>query len=402
MAGSFPPQAHRVLTNERVAWNVNGDTILGLPRLAVRNGTVSDHGSLRIAVVAPPWFEIPPEGYGGIEDMVATLVEGLSERGHDVTLIAAGGDRTEATFAPTFRSTPDGLGGPNTMAIELVHAQRTDERLRAGEFDIVHDHSAVGPLFAPYRDCPTVMTVHGPVQGWMKQVYRSLRSVHLVAISNAQRASSPELPWITTVYNGIDVASFPLVEEKDDHLVFLGRMNPEKGVAEAVEVARRIGRKLLIAAKCDEEAEKQYFEELVRPNLGDHAVFLGDVDGPQKRELLGRAAALLFPIQWEEPFGLVMVEAMASGTPVLATRRGSAPEVVDDGVTGFVCDDLDEMVEAFPRVAGLVPARIRERAFERFDGSRMTGGYEGAYRAAIEAGRAPELGPTTERVSARG
>jgi glycosyltransferase involved in cell wall biosynthesis len=209
--------------------------------------------------------------------------------------------------------------------------------------------------------------------------------VHLVAISDAQRASAPDLPWIGTVHNGIDVASFPLIERKGEHVVFLGRMNPEKGVAEAVEVARRIGRKLLIAAKCDEEAEEKYFEERIRPYLSDRAVFIGDVDGAEKREFLGRASALLFPIQWEEPFGLVMVEAMACGTPVLATRRGSVPEVVEQGVTGFVCDDLDEMVDAYAHVGELAPARIRERAFERFDGSRMTDGYEAVYRAALRA-----------------
>ena len=350
---------------------------------------MSKDGKLRIAMVAPPWFEIPPEGYGGIEDMVATLIEGLNQRGHDVTLVAAGEDRTDARFAPTFRSPPDGLGGPDTMAIELIHAQRTNERLVEIEHDVVHDHSAVGPLFAPHRESPTVMTVHGPVSGWMKQVYRELRSVHLVAISDAQRASSPDLPWVGTVYNGIDVESFPLIEEKEDHVVFLGRMNPEKGVAEAVEVARRIGRKLLIAAKCNEEAEEKYFDEHVRPRLGKHAVFLGDVDGAEKRELLGRASALIFPIQWEEPFGLVMIEAMACGTPVLALGRGSVPEVVDEGVTGSVCDDLDEMVEAYPRMAELSPIRIRERAFERFDGSRMTDGYEAAYRTAVQAGHPP-------------
>ena len=132
------------------------------------------------------------------------------------------------------------------MAIEMVHAQRTNERLSEIEHDIVHDHSSVGPLFAPHREHPTVMTVHGPVTGWMKQVYRELRSVYLVALSHAQQAAGPALPWIGTVYNGIDFASFPLVEEKEDHVVFLGRMNPDKGVEEAVEVARRIGRKLLM------------------------------------------------------------------------------------------------------------------------------------------------------------
>lgn len=347
---------------------------------------MSNDGPLRIAMVAPPWFEIPPKGYGGIEDMVATLIEGLSRRGHEVTLVAAGEDRTDAEFAPTFRSPPEGLGGPDTMAIEMVHAQRTNERLSEIEHDIVHDHSSVGPLFAPHREHPTVMTVHGPVTGWMKQVYRELRSVYLVALSHAQQAAGPALPWIGTVYNGIDFASFPLVEEKEDHVVFLGRMNPDKGVEEAVEVARRIGRKLLIAAKCDEEAEEKYFEEHVRPRLSDNAIFIGDVAGVEKRELLGRASALLFPIQWEEPFGLVMIEAMACGTPVLATRRGSVPEVVDEGVTGFVCDDVDGMVEAYGRVQELAPIGVRERAFERFDGSRMTDGYEVVYRAALKAG----------------
>ena len=355
---------------------------------------------LRIAMVAPPWFEIPPEGYGGIEDMVATLVEGLDRRSHQVTLVAAGEDRTDARFVPTFRSPPDGLGGPDTMAIELIHAQRTNERLAEIEHDVVHDHSAVGPLFAPHRENPTVMTVHGPVTGWMKQVYRELRSVHLVAISDAQRASSPDLPWLGTVYNGIDVESFPLIEKKEDHLVFLGRMNPEKGVVEAVEVARRIGRKLLIAAKCNEEAEERYFDEHVRPRLGDDAVFIGDVDGAEKREFLGRASALLFPIQWEEPFGLVMIEAMACGTPVLATRRGSVPEVVERGVTGFVCDDLDGMVDAYARVAELAPLEIRQRAFERFDGSRMTDDYEAVYRAALKAGKAGATEEGTEPVAA--
>jgi glycosyltransferase involved in cell wall biosynthesis len=349
---------------------------------------MENEAPLRIAMVAPPWFEIPPEGYGGIEDMVATLTAGLSQRGHEVTLVAAGEDRTDATFVPTFPTPPEGLGGPDTTAIELIHAQRTNERLREIEHDIVHDHSTVGPLFAPHREHPTVMTVHGPVTGWMKQVYRELRSVHLVAISSAQRASGPDLPWIGTVYNGIEVASFPLIEEKEDHVVFLGRMNPEKGVAEAIEVARRIGRKLLIAAKCDEEDEEKYFEEHIRPHLSDNAIFIGDVDGAEKREFLGRASALLFPIQWEEPFGLVMIEAMACGTPVLATRRGSVPEVVDEGVTGFVAEDLDGIVEAYARVGELTPIRIRERAFDRFDGSRMTDRYEAVYRTALEGGYA--------------
>ena len=347
---------------------------------------MSSERTLRVAIVAPPWFEIPPDAYGGIEDMVGNLANGLTERGHEVTLVAAGEDRTLADFAPTFPSPPEGLGGPDTMAIELVHAQLTTERLRDLEVDVIHDHSAIGPLFAPYRQAPTVMTVHGPVEGWMRRVYRTLRSVSLVSISQAQRAAAGELPWTATVYNGIDVGSFPLVENKDDYLVFLGRMNPAKGACEAVEFARRVGRQLVLAAKCDEEAEVRFFDEEVRPRLGRGADFIGDVDADQKRELLGRAAALVFPIQWEEPFGLVMVEAMACGTPVLATRRGSVPEVVDDGITGFIRDDVDGLVEAFAGIEGLDPSRIRAQAFDRFNASHMIEGYEEAYRAAVDTG----------------
>ena len=336
--------------------------------------------------MAPPWYEIPPEGYGGIEDMVATLVNGLSERGHSVTLVAAGDDRTEADFAPTFASTPDGLGGPDTMAIEVVHAQLANDRIRELDVDLVHDHSAIGPLFAPYRAAPTVMTVHGPVAGWMREVYRVLRNVALVAISDAQKASAPELPWEGTVYNSIDVDSFPLQEEKDGYLAFLGRMNPDKGIPGAIEVARRLGRRLLIGAKCSDPAEVAYFEEVVEPLLGDGAEYLGDVAGAEKRELLGNASALVFPIEWEEPFGLVMVEAMACGTPVLATRRGSVPEVVEDGLTGFVCDDVDEIVERFESLDQLSPRKIRDRVRERFDSQHMTEGYEAVYRSVLANG----------------
>ena len=349
---------------------------------------LSDDSTLRIALVAPPWFQIPPEGYGGIEEMVARLVDGLGQRGHEVTLVAAGEDRTDADFASTLRTTPEGLGGPDTMAIELVHAQLANERLHEAGADIIHDHSAVGPLFAPYRDSPTVVTVHGPVAGWMRQVYRSLRSVSLVAISEAQRASAPELPWVDTVYNGIDVASYPLVEEKEDYLLFLGRIHPDKGVVESIEVARRLGRRLVIAAKCSDEPEKNYFDERVRPLLTSETDYVGDVDVTTKRELLGRAAALLFPIRWEEPFGLVMIESMACGTPVLATRRGSVPEVVDEGISGFIVDDVDEMVAAFRQIGDLSPRRIREQVFNRFDASLMTRRYEAAYRMVLD-GRQP-------------
>lgn len=337
---------------------------------------------LRVGMLAPPWYQIPPEGYGGIEDMVGTLVDGLARLGHPVTLVAAGDDRTDADFSPTFDENPEGLGGPDGMAIELIHAQRANQRLEETTLDVVHDHSAIGPLFAPYRPIPTIVTVHGPVSGWMRRVYASLRDVSLVAISDAQRRAAPDLPWVSTVHNGIDVDSYPFGSEKDDYLLFLGRMNPEKGVVEAIDVARRLGRRLVIAAKCSDPGEISYFERHVEPRL-DGAQYVGDVQGQEKEDLLAHATALLFPIQWEEPFGLVMVEAMACGTPVLALRRGSVPEVVRDGVSGFVCDDLDEMADAFWRLDELSKRHIREDA-RRFDASRMVEGYVATYRAVID------------------
>jgi glycosyltransferase involved in cell wall biosynthesis len=336
---------------------------------------------MKIAMVAPPWFEVPPEGYGGIEQMVATLVHGLERSGDEVTLIAAGENRTEAEFAQTFRSTPEGLGGPDSLPIELIHAQRTAELLRDLHVDVVHDHSVVGPLFAPYRSVPTVVTIHGPVAGWMRRLYASMRSVGLVAISNAQRADAPELPWVATVYNGIDVGAAPFRAEKGAWFLFLGRIHPTKGVREAIEVARAAGGRLLIAAKASDEAEQRYLEDEVQPLLAEDAVYLGDVDGTRKQELLADARALLFPIRWEEPFGLVMIEAMACGTPVVAMRRGSVPEVVDHDVTGFVCESIEEMVDACGQLGTLDPADIRQRCAERFDGSVMTRGYRDVYRS---------------------
>ena len=339
-----------------------------------------DDGSLRIAVVAPPWFDVPPRGYGGIEQMVATLVDGLGALGHHVTLFAAGEDGTQAELLRTFRSNPNGLGGPDSLPIELIHAQRAADRMAGLEVDLVHDHSVVGPLFAPYRRAPTIVTVHGPVVGWMRRLYGALRGVSYVAISDAQRLAAPELPWIGTVYNGIDVEAAPFREEKEGHLAFLGRMSPDKGAAAAIEVARRAGRRLLIAAKASEDDEREYLRTEVEPRLGEDAVYLGDLDAEAKMELLAGARALLFPIDWEEPFGLVMVEAMACGTPVIALRRGSVPEVVEDGHTGFVCDSIEEMVDACGRLDELDPVRVRRRCAERFDGRVMTEGYVDVYR----------------------
>jgi glycosyltransferase involved in cell wall biosynthesis len=338
-------------------------------------------GSLRVAVVAPPWFDVPPAGYGGIEQMVGTLVDGLTDRGHEVSLVAAGEDRTDAALLRTFRSPPRGLGSSESLPIELIHAQRAERRLRDLDVDVIHDHTVVGPVFSRSRSAPTVVTVHGPVEGWMRRLYGELEQVSLVAISDAQRASAPELPWIATVPNAIDVAAMPFGAEKEDFLLFLGRVHPTKGILDAIRIARRAGRRLLIAAKASDDEERRYLAAEVEPELGDGVEFLGDADADRKLDLLVRARALLFPIRWEEPFGLVMIEAMACGTPVIAARRGSVPEVVEDGVTGLICDGEDDFVEACDRVAALDAETIRRRCAVRFDTARMTGGYEQVYRS---------------------
>jgi glycosyltransferase involved in cell wall biosynthesis len=342
---------------------------------------------VRIAMVAPPWYDVPPDGYGGTEQLVGTLVDGLIQRGHDVVLIAAGEDRTEADLVRTFRVIPDGLGGPDSLPIELIHAAAAAERLDALDVDVVHDHGVVDPLFAPYRRAPTLVTVHGPLEGWMRRLYAAMRGVRFIAISDAQRATAPELPWLATVHNGIDVGAAPFRATKDDWFLFLGRIDPTKGVLDAIEIALRTGTRLLIAAKASDDDERRYLEEEVEPRLGDGVEFLGGVDADRKLDLLARARALLFPIRWEEPFGLVMIEAMACGTPVVAMRRGSVPEVVEHGRTGFVGDSIDDLVDACGRLHDLDPAEIRRACADRFDTARMAERYEAAYLEALESPR---------------
>jgi glycosyltransferase involved in cell wall biosynthesis len=343
-----------------------------------------DGSSLRVGMVAPPWFPIPPNGYGGIEAMVHWLVEGLVARGHQVVLIGAGVPATSAHYLQTYEDPPlDRMGTPFP---EVVHALMADEHLDELQVDVVHDHSLGGPLTARGRRAPTVLTAHGPVTGELGEYYRLLSRHHpLVAISESQRAMGPHLPWAATVYNAIPVDDYPFETEKDDYVLFLGRMSPEKAPDLAIRAARAAGRPIVLAAKCNEPAEHQYFDAHVRPLLGPDADWFGHADTDQKKKLLARASCLVFPIQWPEPFGIVLVEAMACGTPVVAMRQGSVPEVVVDGLTGYVCDQLAEMPAAIERVGALDPKACRQHVFDCFDVTDMVDGYEGVYRRAIAA-----------------
>jgi glycosyltransferase involved in cell wall biosynthesis len=252
---------------------------------------------------------------------------------------------------------------------------------------VVHDHSLAGPLTARARQVPTVVTAHGPVQDDLAAYYAHLGpGVYLVAISEFQRSRAPELPWVGVVHNAIPIDEYPFRADKEDFCLFLGRVNGEKAPDLAIEAARAAGRRIVLAAKCTEPDEQRYFEERVRPLLGDDAEWVGTADTEEKKDLLARAACLVFPIQWDEPFGLVMVEAMACGTPVVALRRGSVEEVVADGVSGYVRDRLEELPAAIRRTGELDPAACRDHVAGRFDVRTMADGYERIYRELAASG----------------
>jgi glycosyltransferase involved in cell wall biosynthesis len=337
---------------------------------------------LRVGMVAPPWFELPPSGYGGIEAMVYWLTEELVARGHDVTVISAGEDRTAARSRRTYPDAPSARLG-ETMP-EVLHAATAERHLSDLDLDLVHDHSLVGPLMSRGRPVPTVVTAHGPVEGELGDYYRTLApDTGLVAISEQQRKLAPDLRWVGTVHNAIPVKEYPFRADKEDFCLFLGRVNEEKAPDLAIRAAREAGRRIVLAAKCSEPHEQRYFEERVQPLLGPDVEWLGQAGNQEKQDLLARAHCLVFPIQWNEPFGIVMVEAMACGTPVVALRGGSVPEVVEDGVTGFIRDELEELPAAIERAGELDPEACRRHATERFDVPVMVDGYEDIYRRLV-------------------
>lgn len=347
---------------------------------------------MRIAMVAPPFYEIPPRGYGGIEAVLALLVDGLVDRGHDVTLIAAGQPGTKARMITTFdEPQAERLGRPEP---ELLHAARVAGHLQDLDPEIVHDHSAVGPAFARDRSYPTVITSHGPATGdWGDYLAAGGDDLHLVAISQAQVRLSPDLPWKQVVHNAIDVASVPVRTEKDDYLVWLGRLSPDKAPHLAIDIAAEAGQRIVLAGKCSEPDEKAYFDEYVRPRIGPGVEYVDELSVEDKYALLGGARAFVFPLQWEEPFGMVLIEAMACGTPVLSLDRGAVPEVVVDGVTGFVRHEAGDLVAALERVGEIDPAACRRHVEEHFAPEQMVAGYEEVYRSVLS--EVSPAGPAT-------
>jgi len=336
-------------------------------------------------MIGTPFYEIPPTGYGGIELICAELVEELVVRGHRVTLFGGGvRSGTHATFVSTSRQLyPDRLG---QALPELLHAARVSRLLRTGgpHFDVVHDHSGAGPLTAATRPAPTVATVHGTTDGELGDFYSALGdTVGLVAISAFQRRQRPRLNWIGTVHNGVDPARFVAAHRPDGPVLWLARFTPDKGPDLAIRACRSAGLPLVLAGKCIEPDEGCYLETTIRPMIGDDVRLLVNPDRGTTRELLTAARCLIMPIRWHEPFGMVMIEAMASGTPVVALRRGSVPEIVQHGATGWICDDPDELPAALRRCDELEPSACVAHVRNRFSARVMAQGYEDVYRRVI-------------------
>ncbi len=340
---------------------------------------------MRIALIAPVWFPVPPTGYGGIEWVVWLLADGLVEAGHDVTLFASGDSHTKATLASVYQQAPSDKIG--TSILELHHCLACYER--AAEFDVVNDHSGLpAAAVAGALSIPALHTVHGPVDAIGGLVYdqiaRVAPQVGLISISLNQRKPMPHLPWVANCPNALDFSLYPVKPHRGDYLLFLGRMSADKGCHRAIDVAITAGLPLKIAGKRREPAEIEYFEQYVRPHLSDQIEYLGEVTHGEKVELLQDARATLFPIEWEEPFGLVMIESMACGTPVIATRYGAVPEVIDEDTSGVVVDDYREMASALERADALDPLEIRHICEVRFAPERMVADYLAAYGEAVE------------------
>jgi glycosyltransferase involved in cell wall biosynthesis len=340
---------------------------------------------LRIAVIAPVWFPVPPTGYGGIEWVVWLLADGLVEAGHDVTLFASGDSRTKAKLSAVFETAPSARIGQTLP--ELHHCLAC--YVRAAEFDVINDHSglpaaAIGGLI----DAPVLHTVHGPLDGEGGAIYELIAQVapgvRLISISMNQRKPKPHLPWVANCPNALDFSLYPVKPHRGDYLLFLGRMSPDKGCHRAIDVAITAGLPLKIAGKKREPLEQQYFSEYVAPHLSDTIEYLGEVTHGEKVELLQNARATLFPIEWEEPFGLVMIESMACGTPVIATNRGAVPEVIEHGRSGIIVDDYRDMAAALEEADTLDPHELVRYAQERFSPERMVADYLRAFRTVLD------------------
>ncbi|HEY2817871.1 MAG TPA: glycosyltransferase family 4 protein [Casimicrobiaceae bacterium] len=345
---------------------------------------------LKIAQIAPLAESVPPQGYGGTERVVANLTDALVEMGHEVTLFASGDSATNAYLVAgrekALRLDPNPLKSDPSAHFAMLHEVRKQRQ----EFDILHFHTDIlhFPFFEDFA-AQTLTTLHGRLDiPDLAEVFRRWPQYPLASISDHQRRPARFANWRGTVQHGIPTDLFAFSENHRGVLAFVGRIAPEKRADRAIEIARRAGMTLRIAAKVD-AADRVYFQEIIEPQFDTHVDFMGEIGDFQKNELLGSAAALLFPIDWPEPFGMVMIEAMACGTPVIAWDEGAVSEIIDDGVTGFIVRSIDAAVEAIHRVDTLDRQAVRTTFERRFSAAAMSNNYLRLYAEALRP--APRL-----------
>lgn len=346
---------------------------------------------MKIALVAPLFESVPPQLYGGTERVVSYLAEELVREGHEVTLYASGDSQTSAELVPVV---PRALRLDGSQDPTAHHVRMLDLVLRdAPRYDIIHFH--IDYLHFPLARAlglTHVTTLHGRLDiPDLAPLYRTYDDLPVVSISNHQRGPLAHANWVGTVYNGLPEQNFRFFPKQGDYLAFLGRTSPEKGIREAIEIALAAGMPLRIAAKVD-KVDQDYFDTVIRPYLSHPLIeFIGEIGEREKDEFLGNAAALIFPIQWPEPFGLVMAEAMACGTPVIAYPRGSVPEVIEDGRTGFIVGSEGEAVAAIDRLAEIDRADCRRHFEQRFSARRMAGDYVAVYEQLLAEQQSPRM-----------
>jgi glycosyltransferase involved in cell wall biosynthesis len=339
---------------------------------------------VRIAVIAPPWVPVPPPAYGGTELVLDNLCRGLADQGHDVLLFATG-DSTCPVELGWEHEIARGIGNFEP-ATELRHVFAAYARAIEWGADIVHDHTMSGPIYSDrFPGITVVTTAHGPFEGDCGAVYRAFaKSVPVIAISRHQAATA-HVPIAAVIHHGIDCERNSMGKGKGGYAAFLGRMSPTKGVTIAIRAARAAGIPLRIAAKMEDYDEHEYFAEHVKPLLGGDVEYVGEVGGDTKQHLLGDAMCLLNPIMWPEPFGMVMIEALACGTPVVSTPAGAAPEIIDDGVTGFLRSDEAALAIALGKVGSIDRQTCRLVAEERFSIVRLAAEHAALFARLIEA-----------------
>jgi glycosyltransferase involved in cell wall biosynthesis len=345
---------------------------------------------MRIGLIAAPWIQVPPPRYGGSEAVIDNLARGLRDAGHDVELFTVGDSTCDVTKSWIF---PETVAPIQDSMLESIHVEAAYRAFH--DVDVIHDHTIIGPLFGSQHAAPgvpVVTTMHGPFSPTAKQLYSRLpRRVSLISISHPQRATAADIPVEAVIPHGIDTEKYYVGPGGGGYAVFVGRMDPGKGIHRAIEVTRRAGMPLIMMCKMREDNEIAYYNDVIKPLMGSDTELLVEPDESLRIEIVGKAEALVFPIQWAEPFGLVMAEALACGTPVIASPHGAATEIVEPGVTGFLHEEIDDLVAALERVREIDRGACRRQLERRFSMKRMVDDHIRLYRRLIDRASVPTI-----------